>query len=295
MTPLRRRAIRDGLWLAGVLCAGYLFLVLGPALGGPGFDAYSYWAVDLDDAYRGEIGGQGWFPYSPAAAQVASLFKILPWPVFVWLWVGLLFAVLVALTGRWAVPLLALPPISNELFTGNVNVLIAAAIYLGFRYPAAWAFVLLTKAAPGVGLIWFAVRREWRSLAVALGVTAVLAGLSYLTVPRLWHEWLGIAVLNAGRNPELSHHLPIPLILRLPVAVALVAWGAHTGRRWTVPVGAIVAMPVLWFNVLSILVALIPILRADARSRRDLRRLAKGSPESARVLAQRRALPEEAA
>ena len=43
------------------------------------------------------------------------------------------------------------------------------AIVLGFRWPFTWAFVLLTKVTPGVGLLWFAVRREWRSLAIALG------------------------------------------------------------------------------------------------------------------------------
>ncbi len=45
----------------------------------------------------------------------------------------------------------------------------AAAIALGFRYPATWAFVLLAKVTPGIGLLWFLVRREWRNLAIALG------------------------------------------------------------------------------------------------------------------------------
>ena len=35
-----------------------------------------------------------------------------------------------------------------------------------------WAFVLLTKVTPGIGLLWFAIRRRWRDLAIALGVTA---------------------------------------------------------------------------------------------------------------------------
>ncbi len=61
---------------------------------------------------------------------------------------------------------------------GNVHMLLALAIVLGFRWPATWSFVLLTKVTPGIGLLWFAVRREWRSLAIALGATAVLVTLS---------------------------------------------------------------------------------------------------------------------
>ena len=51
---------------------------------------------------------------------------------------------------------------------------IAAAIVIGFRWPAAWSLVLLTKITPGIGLLWFAVRREWRSLAIALGAVIMI-------------------------------------------------------------------------------------------------------------------------
>src|SRR5690348_6311250 len=101
-----------------------------------------------------------------------SIFTFLPWPVFAVAWAAFLFAVYLWMTGRrnW-LPLLAFPPILFELSMGNIHLLLAAAIVLGFRWPAAWSFVLLTKVTPGVGLLWFAVRREWRSLAVALGAT----------------------------------------------------------------------------------------------------------------------------
>ena len=45
------------------------------------------------------------------------------------------------------------------------------AIVLGLRHSAAWAFPLLTKVLPGVGMVWHVVRREWGSLAIATGVT----------------------------------------------------------------------------------------------------------------------------
>ena len=68
--------------------------------------------------------------------------------------------------------LLALPPVALEIYHGNIHLWIAAAIALGFRYPWTWGFVLLTKVTPGIGLLWFAVRREWQALGVALGAVA---------------------------------------------------------------------------------------------------------------------------
>ena len=48
-------------------------------------------------------------------------------------------------------------------------------------------------------------------------------------------------------------------LLRLPVALVLVAWGARTDRRWTVPVAALLALPVIWLTSLSMLAALVPL------------------------------------
>ena len=56
--------------------------------------------------------------------------------------------------------------------------------------PALWAFPLLTKVTPGVGLVWFAVRREWRTLAAVLAITAVAVGASVAIAPVAWSEWL---------------------------------------------------------------------------------------------------------
>jgi hypothetical protein len=62
-----------------------------------------------------------------------------------------------------------------EIWGGNIEVLVALAVVLGFRWPAAWSFILLTKITPGVGLLWFAVRREWRSLAIVAVATGGIA------------------------------------------------------------------------------------------------------------------------
>ena len=92
------------------------------------------------------------------------------------------------LGGRWALAWLVFLPVLIELYHGNIHLLLAAAIVLGFRHPWTWSFVLLTKVTPGVGLAWFAVRREWRALAIALGVTGAIVAVSWLTDPTSWSD-----------------------------------------------------------------------------------------------------------
>lgn len=270
LTPLRIRALRDGLSIAGVLLFGFVFLVVGPIHGGPGYDAQAYWRFDLDAPYAGGVGSEGFFPYSPAAAQVSYLFRFLPWELFRWLWLGLLLALLAWMARDWTLAALAFPPITFELFYGNVNFLIAAAIVASFRYAGAWAVAILLKGAPGVGLLWFAVRREWRPLGVALGVTAVVTAVSFVLSPGLWIAWAQTLGESVGGPTLAVTYLPVPLWLRLPIAIVVVAWGARTNRRWAVPVGVTIGMPVWWPTVFAILVAAVPLLRED-RARRSAR------------------------
>ena len=60
---------------------------------------------------------------------------------------------------------------------------------LAFAGRPRWAFVILTKVTPGIGLLWFVVRREWRNLGIALAATAIVAGGSALTMPLAWQQW----------------------------------------------------------------------------------------------------------
>jgi hypothetical protein len=261
-----RRAIRDGLALAGLLFAGYLFAVVAPVAQTFGFDALSYWGYSLGDPYHLTHGTMGSFVYSPVIARAFAPFSALPWQTFLWLWTAVLVATALWLGGRWWLFVLAFPPVAVELYHGNVHLLIAAAIALGFRYPAAWAFVLLTKVTPGVGLLWFVVRREWRNLAIALGVTAILVALSLLVDGWMWGAWIRSELEVSLRQPPAQPQIAIPLFLRLPAAAAFVIWGARTNRRWTVPASAALALPVLWFAGLSILVAAFAVDRPELRS-----------------------------
>jgi len=230
-------------------------------LWGTGQDARSYWAPSLADPYA----NANWttpsaYPYSPFLLQVLQPIRILPWQAFIAVWTAILIAAVAYLTGPRLLAV-GITFAAMELAGGNIELLLAVAIVLGFRWPSAWAFVLLTKVTPGIGLLWFVVRREWRPLAIALATTAAIAGASILLAPDAWAQWPGVLLGIAGRSGTWAA-VPIPLVVRLPFAVALAVWGARTDRRWTVPVAGMLALPALWYGGFSMLLAVLPLLPA---------------------------------
>ena len=230
-------------------------------LWGTGQDARCYYQATLADPYlHSEWNDPIAYVYSPAFLQLVSPLTALPWQAFMAVWTALLIGAVRFLTGpRLLAAGLLLPFTAMEVAGGNVSLLLAVAIVLGFRWPAAWALVLLTKITPGIGLLWFAVRGEWRSLAIALGATAAVVAVSWVTMPGAWPRWFEVIMANAGKGGTWAS-VPIPLLIRLPAAVALVVWGARTDRRWTVPVASMLALPALWYGGISMLLAVIPLL-----------------------------------
>jgi hypothetical protein len=253
-----RRALRDGAIIAGLLFAAYLFIVVAPQQRTVGFDAFAYWSVDPANPYQTPVGGLSAFNYSPPIARLFGVFGNLDWYSFLWIWLAILIGTVVWLGGRGprVIWLLAFPPVALELYHGNVHLLIAAAIVLGFRYPWTWAFIVLTKVTPGIGLVWFAVRREWRSLAIALGATAAIVAVSVLVDGSLWIEWFGFLRRAGGGVTVGQFEIAVPLWIRLPISLVLVAWGALNDRRWTVPLAATLALPILWPSGFAICAAL---------------------------------------
>jgi Protein of unknown function (DUF2029). len=231
---------------------------------GTGMDAISYWANHLDAPYA----NSDWttaqaYVYSPAFLQLVSPLAQLPWVAFLAAWTAILLVAVRFLTGPRLFAfgvLLAL----MELAGGNISLLLATAMVVGFRWPAAWAFVLLTKVTPAVGLLWFVVRREWRQLGIALGATAAVIAVSAVVMPGAWIEWVHVLGRIAGRDGTWAA-FPIPFLARLPFAIAIVVWGAKTDRRWTVPVAGMLALPALWYGGLSMLLAVIVLREQDAR------------------------------
>jgi hypothetical protein len=264
-TLVEARLPIDAFLVAAAVLVALRVLGLGPWVD-PRLDLHAYWDTRDGFAYATATPYRiGAFLYAPAFAQALLPLTLLPWQLFAGAWTALIVAVYVWLVGRWAFPVVLAVPVALELYLGQIDILLAAAIVIGFRYPAAWALPLLTKVAPGVGLVWFAVRREWRSLAVALGATLAVVTVSAALSPAgAWHGWFDLL-----RRGLLQVHVvegafvPIPVSWRLPFAVAVIAWGARTDRRWTVPVGVLLAMPILWANVFTLLIAVIPLREAD--------------------------------
>ncbi len=230
-------------------------------LWGTGQDARSYWAPSLADPYaNADWTTPSAYPYAPVLLQVLQPIRLLSWQMFIAVWAAILIGAIAWLTG----PRLLAAGIlfaAMELAGGNIELLLAVAIVLGFRWPSAWAFVLLTKVTPGVGLLWFVVRREWRPLAIALASTAAVAAVSIALAPDAWAQWPGVLLGIAGRGGTWAA-VPIPFVVRLPFAIALVMWGARTDRRWTVPVASMLALPALWYGGFSMLLAVLPLLPA---------------------------------
>ena len=122
-----------------------------------------------------------------------------------------------------------------------------------------------------MALLWFVVRREWRSLAWALGATAAISAVSFVIAPARGSTGSKFLATSSSTGPQVNgsyEYLVPPLWLRL-VAAALVVWGARTDRRWVVPVASAISMPVIWPITPAILVA-IPRLRSRPRERRPV-------------------------
>jgi hypothetical protein len=276
---LRRLAGAAILVALSVLGLAILVVVfqIGGGLGNSGFDALAYWSFDPANPYPGTCGGGLAFCYAPPLALAFLPGHLLSFDAFRALWLAIQVAALVWLARRYALALLLFLPITVELFNGNIHLLLAIAIVLSFRWPAAWSFVLLTKATPGIGLLWYLVRREWRNLAIAVGATAAISFATMLIVPDMWVRWLEFMASN--RSPDTSTlHVTVPLPIRLAAAALIVVYGARTDRRWTVPVAASLALPYLWINGFAMLAAIVPLLPGDLATMDRGRRATPKSP-----------------
>ena len=284
------RPMRDGAIVACVVLAiahftGYVQT---------GVDAHSYWASNPLDPYGAvRPGQQDAYFYAPVFTQLLGPLHLLPWPAFIGLWTLFLSAALVWQAGLWTGIALLFVPVFADLTVGNIHLLLAAAIVAGFRWPWLWALPLLTKITPGVGLLWFVVRREWRNLAIALGATVALSLVSFIIAPGLWFGWVE-ALVAATKQPDHEFLVPIQLWIRMAAAGALVVWGARTDRRWTVPVSAMLALPILWINGMAMLigvVALVPALLGPTPATRWLSGAGSAGPPPSAAPAVRPSLP----
>jgi hypothetical protein len=256
LTPIRRRAIRHAMVIAGVVAAIMAAYVNYYA---DALDAHAYYWARAPHLYDAVVGTPLAYLYSPVFAQVIAPFQnLLTEQQFVALWLTAIVVCLAWLAGPrllW----LAVVVAWGDIESANIHTFMAVAIALSFRHPPAWAFPLLTKVTPGIGMLWFVFRREWRKLAVGLGATAAIVAVSFIADPQSWFDWVDLLRRSAS-SPAISLSALTPLWLRLVIAAAIVALGAWRKARWTVPVAAMLALPVIWPASLALLVAIIPLL-----------------------------------
>ena len=253
-------ALRDGLSIAGLIVVVWFFVFLDADA--RGFDAFACWDVSLDDLYgrsMGQLTDLGAFRYSPPIGILMASFHVLPFEAFYWLWAVFLSASLVWVSRSWSLALCALVAVPISIYLGNIDIPVAAAIVLGMRYPAVWSIPILIRVTPGVGLLWFVVRREWRSLAVALGTTLLIAVPTMIVRPDLWAGFISMLIDNAGQDP---HGFPIPLWLRALASVAITIWAGRTSRPWAVAIAMTLIQPSFSIRSAAVGVAAVPLWRA---------------------------------
>lgn len=229
-----------------------LLLVVAGVMGGwvQGGDGDVYRAVAWPPDYSASSVLTPTYNYSPAFALLVQPLQALSAQAFTTLILVAEIASLAYLVTPWiALLLIAVqtPLIFPELLEANLNLVAAALVVMGLRSSWAWAPLLLTKVTPGVGLVWFAVRREWRMLGLALGITALVALPSFLA-PGSWMDWFGALTANNGRV-----HTFLPPSVRLVVGAVVVAYAAHRDWRWLVPLGVALAYPVPGFGWVAVL------------------------------------------
>jgi len=260
-------AIAGGMTVAGLAYIALVWLRVAPYATpvpdyGPMFDARGFWIAWDGGLYNIPWGDYEAYVYSPAFAQLLWPFTLLPWPVFAAGWTLASIGCLFWMRVPW---MLAFPGVIDDILRGNIHVFLAASIVLALRSPAAWAFGILTKVTPAVGLVWHAVRAEWRSVAIALGVTGIIVAVSFALSADLWLEWFGLLAENADTTARIRV-IPVPLIVRLPIAALLIAFGARTDRAWVVPIGVMVGLPNVWTSSTALLAGSVSLWLA-ARSR----------------------------
>lgn len=176
--PVAARAARHAAWLVAAFALTFGAFALGS-------DAHACYAAWSHHLYGAPPETRDAFLYSPAFAQMIWPLTLLPWPVFlgVWLfWVALAYMWLLApLPYRWRIPLYLI--CLGLSAPGNVWAFIAIGVVLGSRRAAPWAFLLLTKVTPFLGPVWFAARRQWRNVVLTLAMPAAIIAVSYATDP----------------------------------------------------------------------------------------------------------------
>lgn len=242
--------------VAGAIVAGLLLLRMYLLGAWPLYDTACFWVAGL--RLRTGAPVYGWidpaftFRYAPPWAVLWVPLSFIPLELVS---AAMLTAEILALRyvcGSWRNAGLAcwLPPVGGELSTGNINLLMAAAILAGVKGSGTWPAVFsLAKFSPAAVLVT-AGRRQLMTFSLTV------LGLCALTLPwlDLWPAWA--SQLFQPTTPTM-----LPFAVRLPIGLALLAYR----KPWSVAAGAAILTPALYSHSL---VLFLPALRlASAGSR----------------------------
>lgn len=211
--------------------------------------------------------------YPPPLAQVVAPFTLVfDERLFTAGWTALLLACLWWLAGRQplvALAMIAFIPVAVELWYRNVHLVLAVLVVLGLRR-APWLFSVAAaiKVAPALGIVYFAVRGRWRDALVAASVGAVMLGVSVALSPDAWRSFFDTVLVTGPTMGASVLNVPFPARAASGLVLAIVA--GRIPERWgevLLVVAIVVANPTLWATVLSMLIAIVPLLRTSRASR----------------------------
>ena len=173
------------------------------------------------------------YHYPPPLAQVlAPLTLVVPAVVYVVVYRALMILALWDIAGRTLLKLLALLafiPLTVALRIENVDIFMAITVVLGLRrWPWLFSVGTLIKVSPGLGIVYLAMRRRWRDVALSVAVGAAITGISFALAPDLWRSWLDAIT---GRADIIGNSLlPVPYSVRAVAGLLLaVAGGLSAG------------------------------------------------------------------
>ncbi|HYU49816.1 MAG TPA: glycosyltransferase 87 family protein [Candidatus Limnocylindria bacterium] len=206
-----------------------------------------------------------WYP--PVVAQlVAPISAILPSEAFSWAWLALLLGCTWWLAGSRPLPFLALIaflPVATELWFRNVHLILAVLVVLAIRrWPILFAVGAAIKLSPGLGIVYLAARGRWRDAAITALAGAAMLAVSVVLAPDAWAQFA--EVLRVRGPADASSFLLVPYWVRAGLGLALAVIAGRLRPRLGEPllvVALVVALPTLWFTALSMLAALVPIVR----------------------------------
>lgn len=224
-------------------------------------DAYLYWQSGSLGYPTVPVHG---FVYPPPALLAFWPLQFVPYEAFYAGWLILLMGTMRWLMGPWLMLLFILPgdPLGihslgwHALASGNVSLLIGAGIAYGVTHPGGWLVPALTKVTSAVGLGWFVVRREWRPLALSLGLIGAACFGSYVVAPQLWPQWFGVIAMNletpaAGAAFSVTD---VPFAARFVVSGVIVVLAAWRNAPWALPIAGLYALG--WIGDTTLLVGL---------------------------------------